>query len=76
LSVCLVLWPSLPEIKIDDDDDDDDDSLPLQSRKGNVVVIAAELVGPFGTWSTWRSMAWCAGMLSGNRTTSKSRTDV
>jgi len=25
LSVCLVLWASLPEIKIDDDDDDDDD---------------------------------------------------
>jgi len=24
LSVCLVLWASLPEIKIDDDDDDDD----------------------------------------------------
>jgi len=23
LSVCLVLWASLPEIKIDDDDDDD-----------------------------------------------------
>jgi len=26
LSVCLVLWASLPEIKIDDDDDDDDES--------------------------------------------------
>jgi len=25
LSVCLVSWASLPEIKIDDDDDDDDD---------------------------------------------------
>jgi len=25
LSVCLVLWASLPEIKIDDDDDDDDE---------------------------------------------------
>jgi len=24
LSVCLVLWASLPEIKIDDDDDDAD----------------------------------------------------
>jgi len=24
LSVCFVLWASLPEIKIDDDDDDDD----------------------------------------------------
>ena len=51
LSVCLVLWASLPEIKIDDYDDDD--SLPPQSRDGNIVVIAAELVGPFGTWSTW-----------------------
>jgi len=61
-------------------------SLPPQSRNGNTVVIAAELVGPFGTWSTgwtfpcrvwgrptdsstWRSMAWCAGMLSGNLAT-------
>jgi len=25
LSVCLVLWASLPEIKINDDDYDDDD---------------------------------------------------
>jgi len=23
MSVCLVLWASLPDIKIDDDDDDD-----------------------------------------------------
>jgi len=29
LSVCLVLWASLPEIKIDDDDDDDEN----QNRK-------------------------------------------
>ena len=60
--------------------------LPPQSRNGNIVVIAAELVGPFGTWSTWwtfpcrvwsrptdsstwHSMAWCAGMLSGNLAT-------
>jgi len=28
-------------------------SLPPQSRNGNIVVTAAELVGPFGTWSTW-----------------------
>ena len=28
-------------------------SLPPQSRNGNIVAIAAELVGPFGTWSTW-----------------------
>ena len=27
LSVCLVLWVSLPEIEIDDDDDDDDDEI-------------------------------------------------
>ena len=27
--------------------------LPPQSRNGNTVVIAAELVGPFVTWSTW-----------------------
>jgi len=27
LSVCFVLWASLPEIKIDDDDDDDDDGM-------------------------------------------------
>jgi len=32
LSVCLVLWASLPEIKIDDDDDDDDDD-ENQNRK-------------------------------------------
>jgi len=61
-------------------------SLPPQSRNGNIVVIAAELVGPFGTgstwwtfpcrvWgrptdsSTWRSMAWCAEVLSGNLAT-------
>jgi len=31
LSVCLVLWASLSEIKIDDDDDDDDDE--NQNRK-------------------------------------------
>ena len=55
LSVCLVLWASLPEIKIDDYDDDD--SLPPQSRNGNIVVIAAELVGSFGTWSTWWTFA-------------------
>ena len=27
--------------------------MPPQSRNGSIVVIAAELVGPFGTWSTW-----------------------
>jgi len=27
--------------------------LPPQSSNGNIVVIAVELVGPFGTWSTW-----------------------
>ena len=28
-------------------------SLPPQSRKWNIVVIVAELVGPFGMWLTW-----------------------
>ena len=57
-------------------------SLPPQSRNGYIVVIAAELVGPFGTWSTWWTFpcrVWgstdrqldlaCAGMLSGNLAT-------
>ena len=50
LSACLVLWASLPEIKIDDDyDDDDDDSLPVE-----VVGFYQELRILFFTGSEMR----------------------
>jgi len=46
LSVCLVLWASLPEIKTDDDDDDDDDDDCIGAQWGttshDVCVVGDE----------------------------------
>ena len=38
LSVCLVLWASLPEIKTDDDDDDDDDELRVRTGRTELAA--------------------------------------
>jgi len=50
-------------------------SLPPQSRNGNIVVIAAELVGPFGTGSTWWTFP-CRVWGSGGSTTIAGRNQL
>ena len=50
-------------------------SLPPQSRNGSIVVIAAELVGPFGTWSTWLTFP-CRVWGSTNRQLDRGQTNT